>query len=74
MIRQALKLRPFLEDVIEKTMIEFNRERRSSTRRKEELPFCLREDRLLSEKDWEVIESMEKFLIDFEEAQLNKLD
>ena len=68
MIRRALKLRPFLEDLAEKTTIEYNRERRNGTRRKEELPLCLREESLLSEKDWTVIELMERVLIDFEEA------
>jgi hypothetical protein len=68
MIRRALKLRPFLEDLVEKTTIEFSRERRNGTRRKEELPLCLREESLLSEKDWAVIALMEKVLIDFEEA------
>jgi hypothetical protein len=68
MIRRALKLRPYLEDLVEKTAIEFNRERRNGTRRKEELPLCLREESLLSEKDWAVIELMEKVLVDFEEA------
>ena len=68
MIRRALKLRPFLEDLAEKITIEFNRERRNGTRRKEELPLCLREESLLSEKDWTVIKLMERVLIDFEEA------
>ncbi|PWI64602.1 hypothetical protein PCL_09496 [Purpureocillium lilacinum] len=68
MIRRGLKLRPFLEDLVEKTTIEFNRERRNGMRRKEEMPLCLREESLLSEKDWMVIELMEKVLVDFEEA------
>lgn len=68
MMRRSLKLRPFLEDLVEKTTIEFNRERRNGMRRKEELPLCLHEESLLSEKDWVVVELMEKVLVDFEEA------
>ncbi|KID83593.1 hypothetical protein MGU_09155 [Metarhizium guizhouense ARSEF 977] len=68
MIWRALKLRPFLKDLVEKTTIKFNRERRKGTRRKEELLLCLREESLLSKKDWTVIELIEKVLIDFEEA------
>lgn len=68
MMRRGLKLRPFLEDLVEKAMLEFNRERRNGARRKEEMLLCLREESLLSEKDWKVIEPMEKVLIDFEEA------
>jgi hypothetical protein len=68
MMRRGLRLRPFLEDLIEKTTIEFNRERRNGVRRREELPLCLQKESLLSEKDWVVIELMEKVLTDFEEA------
>ncbi|KAM3539812.1 hypothetical protein ARSEF1564_007253 [Beauveria bassiana] len=68
MIRRALKLRYFLDDLVEKTMIEVNRERRNCIRKKEELPLCLREESLLNEKDWAVIELLEKVLVDFEEA------
>jgi hypothetical protein len=68
MMRQGLKLRPFLEDLIEKVTIEFNRERRNGVRRKEEMPLCLCEESLLSENDWKVVELMEEVLVDFEEA------
>ncbi|KAM0664433.1 hypothetical protein ACQRIU_007015 [Beauveria bassiana] len=68
MIRRALKLRSFLDDLVEKTMIEVNRERRNGIRKKEELPLCLREESLLNEKDWAVSELLEKVLVDFEEA------
>ncbi|KAG7404643.1 hypothetical protein Forpi1262_v015756 [Fusarium oxysporum f. sp. raphani] len=68
MMRRGLKLRPFLEDLIEKVTIEFNRERRNGVRRKEEMPLCLCEESLLSENDWKVVELMEEVLVDFEEA------
>ncbi|ODA82752.1 hypothetical protein RJ55_01261 [Drechmeria coniospora] len=68
MMRRGLALRSFLDDLVEKVTIEFNRERRNGVRRKEEMPLCLREESLLSEKDWKVIELMEKVLVDFEEA------
>ena len=67
-MRRALKLRPFLEDLVEKVAIEANRERRNGLRSKEEMPLCLREESLLSEKDWQVIELTDKVLVDFEEA------
>jgi hypothetical protein len=68
MMRRGLKLRPFLEDLVEKATVEFNRERRNGVRRKEEMPLCLREESLLNENDWGVIELMDKVLVDFEEA------
>ena len=68
MMRRALKLRPFLEDLVEKVAIEANRERRNGLRSKEEMPLCLREESLLSEKDWQVIELTDKVLVDFEKA------
>ncbi|KAM0742755.1 hypothetical protein ACQRIT_002932 [Beauveria bassiana] len=71
MIRRALKLRSFLDDLVEKTMIEVNRERRNGIRKKEELPLCLREESLSNERDWAVIELLEKVLVDFEEALAN---
>lgn len=68
MIQRALVLRPFLEDLVEKVTLEFNKECRNGTKYKGELPLCLREESLLSEKDWKVIELMDKVLVDFEEA------
>jgi hypothetical protein len=68
MIRRGPKLRPFLEDLVEKTTIEFNGESRNNMRRKEGMPSCLCEESVLSEKDCMVIELMEKVLVDFEEA------
>ncbi|EXK24566.1 hypothetical protein FOMG_18716 [Fusarium oxysporum f. sp. melonis 26406] len=68
MMRRGLKLRPFLEDLVEKATIEFNKERRNGVRRKEEMPLCLREESLLSENDWKVVELMDEVLVDFEEA------
>jgi hypothetical protein len=68
MMRRGLMLQPFLEDLLEKVTLEFNKGCRSGTRRREEMPFCLREESLLGEKDWKVIELMDKVLLDFEEA------
>ncbi|OAQ57863.1 restless-like transposase [Pochonia chlamydosporia 170] len=68
MIRRGLMLRPFLEDLVEKVTLEFRKGCRNGVRRREEIPLCLREESLLSEKDWKVIELMDKVLLDFEEA------
>lgn len=68
MIRRGLKLRPFLEDLVEKATIEFGRQRRSGVSRKEEMPLCAREESILGENDWKVIELMDRVLVDFEEA------
>ncbi|KAF4343861.1 restless-like transposase [Fusarium beomiforme] len=68
MMRRGLKLRPFLEDLVEKAAIEFNRERRNGIRMKEEMPLCLCEESLLSENDWKVVGLMDEVLVDFEEA------
>ncbi|KAF6513037.1 hypothetical protein HZS61_007977 [Fusarium oxysporum f. sp. conglutinans] len=68
MMRRGLLLRPFLEDLVEKVTLEFNKECRNGARRREEIPLCLREESLLGEKDWKVIELMDKVLLDFEEA------
>ncbi|KEY73851.1 hypothetical protein S7711_10131 [Stachybotrys chartarum IBT 7711] len=68
MMRRGLKLRPFLEDLVEKATVEFNRERRNGVRKKEEMPLCLREESLLNGNNWGVIELMDKVLVDFEEA------
>jgi hypothetical protein len=65
MIRHALELRPFL---IEKVTLEFNKECRNRIRRKREIPLCLYEESLLSEKDCKVIQLMDKVLVDLEEA------
>lgn len=61
-------MHPFFKDLIEKTIIKFNREHCNSIRRKEELLLCLYKESLLSEKDWVVIKLMEKVLINFKEA------
>lgn len=68
MIRRGLELRPFLEDLIEKAIIDFSRERRNGVRRKNELPLCVREESILGENDWKVIQLMDSVLVDFEEA------
>ncbi|KAF5249448.1 hypothetical protein FOXYS1_15022, partial [Fusarium oxysporum] len=68
MMRRGLLLRPFLEDLVEKVTLEFNKECRNGARCREEIPLCLLEESLLGEKDWEVIELMDKVLLDFEEA------
>ncbi|KJZ68294.1 hypothetical protein HIM_12315 [Hirsutella minnesotensis 3608] len=68
MIRRGLQLRPFLEELVEKLVLESSRECRRGTIRREELPLCLREESLLTDKDWKVIETMEEVLVDFEEA------
>jgi hypothetical protein len=68
MMRRALELRPFLEDLIEKVTLEFNKECRNGIKRKGEIPLCLCEESLLSENDWKVIELMDKVLVNFEEA------
>ncbi|OBS15938.1 hypothetical protein FPOA_27990 [Fusarium poae] len=68
MMRRGLLLRPFLEDLVEKVTLEFNKECCNGARRREEIPLCLREESLLGEKDWKVIELMDKVLLDFEEA------
>ncbi|WKT54416.1 Ribonuclease H-like superfamily [Fusarium oxysporum f. sp. vasinfectum] len=41
---------------------------RNGVRRKEEVPLCVREESLLSENDWKVVELMDEVLVDFEEA------
>jgi hypothetical protein len=64
----CLLLRPFLEDLVEKVTLEFNKECRNKARRREEIPLCLWEESLLGEKEWKVIELMDKVLLDFEEA------
>jgi hypothetical protein len=61
-------LRLFLEDLVEKVTLKFNKECRNRAKRREEIPLCLREESLLREKDWKVIELMDKVLLDFEEA------
>jgi hypothetical protein len=60
MMRRGLKLRPFLKDLVEKATIEFNRERGNGGRKKEEMPLCLREESLLSENNWKVVELMDE--------------
>ncbi|KAJ6436172.1 Gag-Pol polyprotein [Purpureocillium lavendulum] len=54
--------------IVEKVTLEFNKECRNGTKHKGDLPLCLRDENLLSEKDWKVIELMDKVLVDFEEA------
>ncbi|KAM4063352.1 restless-like transposase [Hirsutella rhossiliensis] len=68
MIRRGLGLRPFLEDLIEKVTLEFRKKCRNGMRRAKEMPLCLREESLLSDNDWKVIELMDRVLVDFEEA------
>ncbi|OAA63224.1 transposase [Akanthomyces lecanii RCEF 1005] len=68
MIRRGLKLRPFLEDLVEKAAIEFSRERRNGVRGRNEMPLCVREESILGENDWKVIQLMDSVLVDFEEA------
>jgi hypothetical protein len=51
MMRRGLLLRPFLDDLVEKVMLDFNKECRNGARKREEMPLCLREESLLSEKD-----------------------
>jgi hypothetical protein len=70
MIRVALELRFFLEDRIERVTLEFNIECHKGIKRKGEIPLCLCEESLLSEKDWKVTELMDKLLVDFEKALL----
>lgn len=68
MIRRGLKLRPFLDELVEKATLEFSRERRSGLSRREEMPLCVREESILGENDWKVIQLMDSVLVDFEEA------
>ncbi|RKK08194.1 hypothetical protein BFJ68_g17905 [Fusarium oxysporum] len=51
MMRRGLLLRPFLEDLVEKVTLEFDKECRNGARRREGMPLCLREESLLGEKD-----------------------
>ncbi|KAJ6436893.1 restless-like transposase [Purpureocillium lavendulum] len=53
-------LRPFLEEMAENVTLEFNKGCRNWARRREQMPLCLREESLLSEKDWKVVELMDK--------------
>jgi hypothetical protein len=53
---------------VEKVMLDFSKECRNGVRKREEMPLCLREESLLSEKDWKVIELMDKMLVNFEES------
>ncbi|KAM3536991.1 hypothetical protein ARSEF1564_010088 [Beauveria bassiana] len=43
-------------------------ERRSGLSRREEMPLCVREESILGENDWKVIQLMDSVLVDFEEA------
>ncbi|KAM4067718.1 restless-like transposase [Hirsutella rhossiliensis] len=48
--------------------LEFRKKCRNGMRRAKEMPLCLREESLLSDNDWKVIELMDRVLVDFEEA------
>lgn len=70
MIRRALRLRPFLEDLVDEQKLLFQKVQRCGKTTASEIPLCLRHESQLDEKDWKVIDLLNQVLVDFEEALL----
>jgi hypothetical protein len=51
MIRRALILRPALEELIARQLVEWQRDQRNGRKPRDGLPYCLREESQLSDKD-----------------------
>ena len=71
MIRRALILRPALEELVTRQLVEWQRDQRNGRKPRDDLPYCLREESQLSDKDWKVIELFGCVLDDFESTLLN---
>jgi hypothetical protein len=71
MIRRALILRPALEELIARQLVEWQRDQRNGRKPRDGLPYCLREESQLLDKDWKVIELFSCVLDDFESTLLN---
>jgi hypothetical protein len=70
MIRRALQLRPFLEDLWVKHHTEWKMDVRKGKRKESDIPLHLRDESELTQKDWTVIQLFGEVLQDFEDALL----
>jgi hypothetical protein len=61
-------LRPSLKDLREKVGLNFNKECRNSSKKGEKMTLSLQEEQLPSEKNWKVIECMNRLLLDLEQS------
>jgi hypothetical protein len=70
MMRRALILRPALEELVARQQLEWQRDQRNGKKAAAGLPYCLREESQLVDKDWKVIELFTQVLDSFEETLL----
>jgi hypothetical protein len=71
MIPHALILRPAIEELVSRQLVECQRDQRNGRKPRDDLPYCLREESQLSDQDWKVIELFSCVLDDFESTLLN---
>jgi len=70
MMRRAIALRPYIEEVVGEQELEWQRGRRNGRTNIQDMPNCLREDSQLTANDWKVIELFVDVLQDFEDILL----
>lgn len=70
MIRRALRLRPFLEELWKKQRYEWDWDFKKSKRKEGDIPLYLQDESELTDKDWVVINLFAEVLQDFEDALL----
>jgi hypothetical protein len=70
MMRRALIVRPALEELVARQQLEWQRDQRNRKKTTADLPYYLREESKLLDKDWIVIELFTQVLDSFEEALL----
>jgi hypothetical protein len=65
MMRRGFVLRPALEELVARQQLEWQRDQRNRKKTAADLPYCLREESQLLDKDWKVIELFTQVLDSF---------